>query len=143
MTYAISNNNHFPSIRVTLLTSRDHFWSPFWTKSLRRLHFGCSESDQKWCGRTDEHTSILDRSLHNKPFGQLDHTLLARYGPAGTPISLKKYSLIDSRVKFDTSSTYYPFSCITDPKSSKFVLRSKIPTFLDFSEKRTKNFDRF
>ena len=41
---------------------------------------------------------------------------------------------------------WYPFSCITDPKSSKFVLRSEILTFLDFSENTLRiltDFDKF
>ena len=48
---------------------------------------------------TDGHTWFLESLPHNKPFGQLDHTLLARYGPAGTPylnglIGSRSYAII-------------------------------------------------
>ena len=89
--------------------------------------------------RTDKHTSILGRSLHNKTFGQLDHTLLARYGPAGTLQKIQFLSLIDSRVKFNFHVLLIlnpPNSC-SDPKFQLFLI------FLENTLRILTDFDQF
>ena len=60
-----------------------------WSKTVRTDGRTDGRTDERTNGRTDGRTDgqthiDFGNPLHNKPFGQLDHTLLARCGPAGT-----------------------------------------------------------
>mgnify|MGYP003707252515 CR=1 FL=1 len=59
----------------------------FWTRIELLACIFCKIPVQNWVwrdGTDDGRTTKLERSLHNRPFGQLDYTFCKQRGPAGT-----------------------------------------------------------